>query len=152
MGAKCILRVQKLKSAQSVKRSLMHGFREQETPNADPSKSSLNFFVGAQNATEAYQRFKSCLPEKKQRRDAVQCLEFLFTGSPEWFTENPESRHKQFFSDSLDWLKSKFGAKNVFLLAYIETKPRRTCTPMSSPRTRRQAISAPPNGLAMLGR
>lgn len=114
MGAKCILRVQKLKSAQSVKRSLMHGFREQETPNADPSKRSLNFFAGAQNATEAYQRFKSCLPEKKQRRDAVQCLEFLFTGSPEWFTENSESRHKQYFSDSLDWLKSKFGARNVF--------------------------------------
>ena len=45
-----ILRVQKLKSAISVHRSLKHSFRAQETPNAIPEFTPNNTHIGALQA------------------------------------------------------------------------------------------------------
>ena len=51
-----ILRTEKLKSMQSVRRSLKHSFREQETPNADPTRTPENTHIGANTAENQRQK------------------------------------------------------------------------------------------------
>ena len=55
--------------------------------------------------------------ESKRRKDAVICIEYLITASPEFFGEaweEPETRFDaSYFKDSLDWLKKKHGPENV---------------------------------------
>ena len=77
-----ILRVQKLKSSAAVHRSMKHAFRAQDTPNADPALTPDNTHIGAQNVAEGMAAFRARLPEKF-RKDAVQCVEYLMTASPE---------------------------------------------------------------------
>ena len=76
-----ILRVQKLKSSAAVHRSMKHAFRAQDTPNADPALTPDNTHIGAQNVAEAWRHFVLDCP--KFRKDAVQCVEYLMTASPE---------------------------------------------------------------------
>ena len=40
-----ILRVEKLKKLTNLKGSLMHAFREQDTPNADPARKGQNILL-----------------------------------------------------------------------------------------------------------
>ncbi|MGZ0786255.1 plasmid recombination protein [Pseudomonas saponiphila] len=79
-----ILRTKKLKSIGAVARSARHTFREQPTPNADPAQLSRNRTVGAQGSDSLLQVMKGRLPDKR-RRDAVLCIEYLITASPEVF-------------------------------------------------------------------
>ena len=55
--SKAIIRIQKLKSAVAVRRSMKHAFREQETPNADASRSQENTHLGPQSTATAMQLF-----------------------------------------------------------------------------------------------
>ena len=66
-----ILRVQKLKSAVAVHRSMKHAFRAQDTPNADPALTPDNTHIGAQNVTEGMAAFRARLPEVPKGRCAV---------------------------------------------------------------------------------
>ena len=68
-----ILRVQKLKSAVAVHRSMKHSFRAQDTPNADAELSHLNEHFGAHSVAEGMAAFRSRLPESF-RKDAVQAV------------------------------------------------------------------------------
>lgn len=114
MGVKQILRMQKLKSAYSVSRSLKHAFREQETPNADSSFSSLNQHLGASSGGEAMNKYKELLATQKTvRKNAVHVVEFLITASPEFFTGENRSGAR-YFNDALDFLRAKHGSENVF--------------------------------------
>jgi hypothetical protein len=108
-----ILRVQKLKSGQAVMRSLKHTFREQDTPNADPSRTRLNLHVGSTNSAEAIDRFNRLLPEKI-RKNAVLAVEYLITASPETMKIKTPDERGAFFTDALKWLKQKHGKENVF--------------------------------------
>lgn len=116
-----ILRVQKLKSAISVHRSLKHAFREQETPNADPAKAAQNVHLGARSSAEAMSAFRSRLPEKR-RKDAVLAIEYLVTASPEAMSKLTPL---DYFNDALVWLKNRHGASNVVYsgLHYDEKTP-----------------------------
>ena len=81
-----ILRMQRLKSFYSIRRSVKHALRAQETPNADPSKLKENSFFFADDVATAMQNLKSgCL--KKIRKNAVYAVEFLVTASPEVMKE-----------------------------------------------------------------
>ncbi len=108
-----ILRTQKLKSGQAVRRSLTHAFREQETPNADASRTPENTHMGAANAREALDRFNELMPEKV-RKNAVLAVEYLITASPEAMQNKSREQQDGYFADALDWLKAKHGAENVF--------------------------------------
>ena len=107
-----ILRVQKLKSAVAVHRSMKHAFREQDTPNADPERTPDNTHIGAKSASEGMSAFRARLPEK-HRKDAVLAIEYLVTGSPEAMQEKLRGGQDAYFRDALQWLKDKHGAENV---------------------------------------
>lgn len=107
-----ILRTDKLKSPQAVRRSLMHAFREQDTPNADPDKTPENTHIGATNTAEALQRFNARLPDKV-RKNAVLAIEYLVTGSPDDMKGKTRAEQDAYFADALTWLKVRHGAENV---------------------------------------
>lgn len=109
-----ILRTQKLKSGQAVRRSLAHAFREQDTPNADPSRTPQNTHIGAANVGEALARFNARLEtQEKIRKNAVLAVEYLITGSPEDIHGKSREQQDAYFRDSLEWLKQRHGAENV---------------------------------------
>jgi hypothetical protein len=112
MAKYAILRVQKLKSLVSVRRSFKHSYREQDTPNADPSLLEENQLFGAQNTKQAMAKFKARLPEKL-RKNGVLCVEHLVTASPEWFENKSQSEQVEYFNDSITYIKHKWGADNV---------------------------------------
>lgn len=110
-----ILRAKKLKSIGALARSARHTFREQPTPNADPAQLSRNRTVGAQGADRLLKLLKSRLPDKR-RRDAVLCIEYLITASPEAFKRHGghlDDLGGGYFSEALAWLKRRHGADNV---------------------------------------
>lgn len=121
-----IMRTQKLKSAVAVRGSLKHSYREQETPNADESRSNKNVvLVGANNSKEAMQDFRSKLPEKI-RKNGVQCVELLITGSNEAMKNKSYDEQMAYFKDSLTWIADKFGGKDNIINAGVhfdETTP-----------------------------
>lgn len=110
--SKIIYRLQKLKSAGSVRRSLQHAFREKETPNADASREEMNQHVGAKSAKQAMAKFRERWPDKI-RKNGVVAVEHLITASPEWFEGKTIAEQNQFFSDALNWLRDKWGSENV---------------------------------------
>ena len=107
-----ILRTQKLKSGHAVRRSLMHAFREQDTPNADPTRASENSHIGAKSAQEALARFNARLPEKV-RSNAVLAIEYFIGASPEDMHGKTRKEQDAYFRDALKWLQAKHGKENV---------------------------------------
>lgn len=111
--AYAIMRCKKLKTGGAAS-SLSHTFRERDTPNADESMTPDNVNWMASSTDEAMGRMRDLLPDKF-RKDAVVAVEYLFTTSPEWAETVTPAKQEQFFADSLDWLQTKHGAKNVFV-------------------------------------
>lgn len=107
-----ILRTQKLKSGQAVRRSLTHAFREQDTPNADPDRTAENSHIGAENVQDALERFNARLPDKV-RKNAVLAIEYLITASPEDLHGKTRQQQDAYFDDALHFLRQKHGAENV---------------------------------------
>lgn len=114
-----IMRTQKLKSAVAVRGSLKHTFREQETPNADLALKENNVILqGANNSAEVMRDFRAKLPEKI-RKNGVQCVELLITGSHEIMHSKSRAEQIEYFQDSLDWIGEKFGGKENIINAGI---------------------------------
>lgn len=116
MAEYAILRVKKLKTEVAVLGSMKHTFREQHTPNADPQKLASNTLIAATSTASGMQEFRSRLPEKV-RKNGVLAIEYLFTGSPEAMAEKSRDEQDRYLQDSLEWLKEKHGADNVFCAA-----------------------------------
>ena len=70
----CILRIKKLSSFGSIAGSVKHTFREIATPNADASRTHLNWTSGAQTSAKVCAAIMATLPAKR-RKDAVLCIE-----------------------------------------------------------------------------
>lgn len=105
-----ILRTAKLKTMGNIGGSLAHNYRTIETPNADPNRTPKNdHSVATPEAVE--QAIKDRLPEKR-RSDAVLCIEYLITASPEWDGWGT-SKEDEFFKLSAQWLMDKHGAENI---------------------------------------
>jgi len=107
-----ILRTEKLKSKVAILRSMKHAFREQDTPNADDSRSQNNTHIGAQNVSEGMEKLQARLPQNV-RKNGVLCIEYLMTASPETMASKSRAQQDEFFRDSLQWLREKHGAENV---------------------------------------
>ena len=95
-----------------MRRSLKHAFREQDTPNADPSRTPENSHIGAANVQEALARFNARLPDKV-RSNAVLAVEYLITGSPEDMHGKSRQEQDAYFGDALKWLEERHGKENV---------------------------------------
>lgn len=107
-----ILRVQKLKSVVAVRRSMKHAHREQDTPNADSERTPDNTHIGAQSADEGVAKVAALLPEKR-RSDAVLCVEYLVTASPEAMAGKSREEQDAYLGDALAWIRERHGAANV---------------------------------------
>ena len=108
--AYAILRTAKLKTFGNIAASASHNFRERETLNADPERTHLNIHHGAVSSEEVTAKVKSLLPEKF-RSDAVLCIEYLITASPEFFENG--AQNLDYFERARDWLEKKHGEKNI---------------------------------------
>ncbi|WP_209436622.1 MobV family relaxase, partial [Acetobacter cerevisiae] len=106
-----ILRVQKLKSSKSVRASMKHAYREQETPNADATRTPDNDLIGPQNVKQGMAAFEKALPEKI-RKNAVQCIEYLVTSSPGAF-DNRNADQEAYLNEALRWIQERHGKDNV---------------------------------------
>jgi len=105
-----ILRTAKLKTMGNIGGSLAHNYRTIETPNADPNRTPKNHHsVATPEAVK--QTIKNRLPEKR-RSDAVLCIEYLITASPEWEGWGT-SKEDEFFKRARLWLIDKHGAENI---------------------------------------
>lgn len=120
----CILRTSKLTSFGSIASSARHTFRELDTPNADAGRTHLNQTVGAKSSLAVCAAVRPKLPERR-RRDAVLCIEYLITASPEWLREITADTQTKYFNDALGWLASVHGRGNIVCanLQLDETSP-----------------------------
>ncbi len=121
-----IMRMSKLKGLGSTARSLQHNFREIETPNANESliKDNIHSATGVDEVMgRLRERLRSL--ERKPRKDAVTCVEYLMTASPEWFLSATVEQKEEFFKGSQEWLENKYGKENVisFSIHVDETTP-----------------------------
>jgi len=114
-SAYCILRAEKLKSFGSIAGSAKHTFREIPTPNADPARTRLNKTRGANGSAAVCAAIEAQLPEKR-RKDAVLCIEYLITASPEWFKTASVKDQNSYFEGATAWLRRRHGAENVVCL------------------------------------
>lgn len=105
-----ILRAEKLKTMGNIGGSLAHNYRTIETPNADPLKTITNSH-SLPNAQAVKNAISERLPEKR-RSDAVLCIEYMITASPEWDGWNDE-RQNEYFKQALEWLEQRHGKQNV---------------------------------------
>ena len=109
-----ILRVQKLKDKGSIRRSLKHSFRAQDTPNADPERTPDNSHHFSHSVDHAMDNItKQLNTQKKIRKNAVLAVEYLVTGSPESILGKTRSQQDDYFQDAIHWLTEKHGAENV---------------------------------------
>ncbi|MBO1518003.1 plasmid recombination protein [Psychrobacter sp. F2608] len=105
-----ILKTAKLKTMGNIGGSLAHSYRTIETPNANPNLTPKNHHsVATPEAVK--QAIKDRLPEKR-RADAVLCIEYLITASPEWEGWG-KSQEAEFFKRSAQWLMDKHGEGNI---------------------------------------
>ena len=109
--AYAILRTAKLKSFGEIGGSLSHNYRTRPTPNADPTRTADN----SHSVSKSYlvmDGIKQRLPDKV-RSNAVLCLEFLITASPEWSGWQDQKQEADFFKRSVEWLEKRHGKENV---------------------------------------
>lgn len=109
-----IMRCKKIKTGGGVASALQHCFRERQTHNADPERLSENKHGLADNVDTAMGLMRDRLPEKR-RKDAVLMVEYMMTASPEWFEKASLEQQKEFFNNSVQWLREKYGKENVIV-------------------------------------
>lgn len=105
-----ILRAEKLKTMGNIGGSLAHNYRSIETPNADSLKTPDNFH-SLPNAEAVKNAISERLPEKR-RSDAVLCIEYMITASPEWQGWS-DDRQQEYFKQAQKWLEQQHGKQNV---------------------------------------
>lgn len=111
----CILRTAKLSTIGSIAGSAKHTFREIAVPNPDAARTHLNWTSGAQSSAELCEAVKARLPTKL-RKDAVLCIEYLITASPEWLKNSSEKERLKYFNGAIAWLQKRHGASNIVCL------------------------------------
>lgn len=109
--AYAILRTAKLKSFGEIGGSLSHNYRTRPTPNADSTRTPDNHHSVSKRDL-VMDGIKQRLPDKV-RSNAVLCVEFLITASPEWDGWKNQEKEQDFFKRSIQWLEQKHGKENV---------------------------------------
>ena len=105
------LRTAKLKSFGEIGGSLSHNYRTRPTPNANPIRTPDNHH-SASRPDLVMDGIKQRLPDKT-RSNAVLCIEYLITASPEWSGWQNKEKEQDFFKRSVEWLQQKHGKENV---------------------------------------
>jgi len=103
-----ILRVEKRTLPQAAAMA-RHALREVDTPNADPARLKSNTIFGPGSAAEVLAIFRARTLPLLKRKDAVRCVEFLVTASPELMHSMDRKAQDAYFTDSLNWISALFG-------------------------------------------
>lgn len=110
-----ILRVAKMNNFGSLSASGQHNFRERDTKNADAERTTLNEIGGAKSTPDLVKAVLDLLPPKR-RKDAVICIEYMISASPEHFGEDwreAKNHGADYFKDAIEWLEKRHGKGNV---------------------------------------
>ena len=109
-----VLRVKKISPMGMIVSSMGHCFRDRDTPNANPQQTPDNIHLAASSTDEAVKKLHNRLPEKR-RKDAVLIVEHVMTASPGFFEQATQEQEDDFFKQSMDWLKEKYGEDNIIV-------------------------------------
>lgn len=108
-----IIRAKKLGTGGQIAASASHTFRERETHNADPERTSTNqILVGPESAKGITQAWADRAPDKV-RANAVRAVEYLVTASPEAMQRMSREEQDAYFRDAVKFLQDKHGPENV---------------------------------------
>lgn len=121
-----VFRMEKLKSATALRSSLRHAMREINTPNADPSLRGNNHYwklnngnlLGGNTVDDCMALYKDKLPENF-RKNAVHCIEYVVSGSPEHMATLSRQQQIAFFQDAVQFLANKTGGIGNILHAQV---------------------------------
>lgn len=107
-----IARAKKLKGMAGLKAALEHNTRERETPNADPTRTHLNFAYFGQSAAQglAMANRLYATVDRKIQANAVRAVEYVITASPDFF-KKPNSL--EFLAAAHNFLETKHGKHTV---------------------------------------
>lgn len=108
-----VIRVSKLKTRQNVAASLDHTHRLRETKNADPEREKLNNYDSSK--AETLEKLDSRLAmQKKVRKNAVLCLEYVVSAHQDWFnSDEGVAFGEEYLKKAQKWLEQKHGAENI---------------------------------------
>jgi len=115
-----VIRIQKFSSG-SIKGIQIHDQREKKTNNTNPdidySKSNLNEdLYNSENINFNY-KIKNKIKELKLtravRKDAIVMCQALITSDKPFFDKLSSQEQKKFFQDSFEFIKEKYGEKNI---------------------------------------
>lgn len=131
--AYAIIRIAKLTSQAHAHNATTHNYRQHEVSNADPAPQHPNREYLNHEKTDYWTLAEARIAEvvtRKVRGDQVRAVEVIMTGSPEAFIRDKEGRaadysKSKWAADNLNFLKEKFGEKNVvsFTLHQDEKTP-----------------------------
>jgi hypothetical protein len=122
--SKAIARMGKLKGA-GVASAGRHSDRTRETPNADREKRRENrLLIGDGRALREVVTEKINAHGGKPRRDSVECVELLFTASPEFFLDEKEAADKKkvtaFSEKTVEFLRERYGDRCVKAVLHMD--------------------------------
>jgi hypothetical protein len=131
--AYAIIRIAKLTSRAHAHNATTHNYRQHEVSNADPAPQYPNKEYLNHEKTDYWTLAEARIAEvvtRKVRSDQVRAVEVIMTGSPEAFVRGQDGRaadysKSKWAQDNLNFLKEKFGEKNVvsFTLHQDEKTP-----------------------------
>ena len=106
----------------------------QTNPDIDTEKSHLNMSLHTEDSNKSYynrvkDRIKELNLPKAVRKDAVTMCGFVCTSDKEFFDKLPKAEQDRFFKESHDFLKNRYGEKNVIAsnIHYDEKTPHLHC-------------------------
>jgi len=109
--AYCIMRMEKIRSAGSLRRAAMHNTRERPPLNADPLRREENWVQGG-SVDEVMKTYQERLPEKV-RKNAVHAVELVMTASPDF-----QGNWREYLKECDKWAEGLFGKENVLSVAH----------------------------------
>ena len=108
-----IIRVEKLSTFGEIAASAEHTYRERPTPNADPKLTPSNVCSGVVGSKAVREAIRERLATVKVSDDSVLCLEYLITGSPEFFKLKTSEEIAMYWAKTDAWMIARHGAKNI---------------------------------------
>jgi hypothetical protein len=136
-----IIRMGKVSKESEAVGKTIHNFRLMNTPNADPERTAtmnqelvnteqLDYWTLANKRIDEGIAKTARGKPRTVRDDQVRAVEFILTASPEWFKRDEnghaeDMRGSKWVADNLDFLKNKYGEKNLisFTLHQDEKTP-----------------------------
>jgi hypothetical protein len=113
-----IIRIQKFQGS-AIRGIQSHDLREKTprtNPDIDSSRTNQNYSLlsSTDYNNSVSSKIKSLELKKSVRKDAVRMVQCLVTSDCEFFKKLTPEKQSEFFSESLNFIKHRYGEKNIF--------------------------------------